>query len=170
VIKGYLRDEYCKGITVKRKYKLNAYKIRKMFRKLKTKGAKIKQFGITKHGIDYYPIPKICYNFKFYYFGIRIVIEGFFMGIKIKCPDCIGFGKNISFHGNIIGNCKSCEGSGTIKKEKIPYLKYGKYLYKYRINKLKLTLRQAAKKYNIDPSNLSKMERGIIRPKNIYKK
>lgn len=87
----------------------------------------------------------------------------------IRCPDCLGFGFYLSWLGHCLGICELCQGKKKIKNRQIKYYNYGQYIYKHRIENMKLTLRQAAKKYNLDPSNLSKMERGILKPREYWK-
>jgi len=65
--------------------------------------------------------------------------------------------------GQDLGHCQMCEGEGTVHDEKIRWYSYGQRMKAIRLER-KLKLREAARLIGIDPSNLSKMERGIIRP------
>ena len=89
---------------------------------------------------------------------------------KHLCPHCDGLGKIYAAFHPIIIKCDFCKSTGIINNKQQLRYEQGQKLKKYRLEILKLTLRAACKKYNIDPSNLSKMERGIIKPKNIYLK
>lgn len=92
----------------------------------------------------------------------------------ILCTSCDGFGKHFSRPILIKGKveiielkCELCNGTGKIKDEKIDWIIKGQKLREYRLEK-EITLRKAAKMLGMDASNLSKMERGIIKPKNIW--
>lgn len=80
------------------------------------------------------------------------------------CPQCNGFGFIGDLFGKIRYDCPLCEKSGMVSNKHILWKIWGKALRGYRLDWMKLTLREAAKKFNIDASNLSKMERGIIKP------
>jgi len=85
---------------------------------------------------------------------------------KQICLQCEGFGKIFAIKGTSI-NCDMCAGSGMMKDKHVLWLMQGEVLKEIRI-KNGLTLRKCALRYGIDPSNLSKMERGIIKPKNYF--
>jgi RecJ-like exonuclease len=92
----------------------------------------------------------------------------------ILCTSCDGFGKHFGRPVLIKGKvtvieltCQLCEGTGKIPDEKIEWVIQGQQLRKYRLQQ-DISLRSAAKMLNIDASNLSKMERGIIKPHNIW--
>ena len=85
---------------------------------------------------------------------------------KITCPVCYGFGFIPISMINYIA-CKTCKGAGFIRANPNWRL-FGDYMRRYRIDVLRMTLRQAVKQYHIDPSNLSKMERGLIKPKKYW--
>jgi len=88
----------------------------------------------------------------------------------IKCPTCKGIGRIFSLFGEISFQCQVCNGLGLIDDKKQLWIKQGVYLKQYRLKRLKLGLREACRKYNLDPSYVSKMERGIIAPTNPYLK
>lgn len=90
---------------------------------------------------------------------------------KYLCPQCDGFGKifGTCFH-YAVKFCDLCKGTGTVSDITLLWHKRGEALRAYRVKVLGLGLRKAAEKFNVDASNLSKMERGIIKPYNIYKK
>ena len=72
----------------------------------------------------------------------------------------------LTFHGQDLGPCQMCEGIGTASDENLRWYSYGQRLKAIR-HERRLSLRQAAALAGIDPSNLSKMERGIVRPRPI---
>lgn len=91
---------------------------------------------------------------------------------KKKCPTCNGFGILFGAIMPLTLKCFTCNGLGLIDKRSSIWIKQGEYLKNYRTNVLKLGLREACRKYTQDASNLSKMERGLIKPlspKEIYK-
>lgn len=83
------------------------------------------------------------------------------------CHQCSGIGKIFLRNMKHI-KCDMCEGTGKYKGNLL-WIVQGQFLVEWRrLNDL--TLREAARKYKIDPSNLSKMERGIIKPDSNYMK
>ena len=89
-----------------------------------------------------------------------------------KCPSCDGFGKLFGAFTKDVLPCFTCQGIGHIPKRSDIWIKQGEELKKYRLNVLGLGLREACREYDYDPANLSKMERGLIKPlapKEIYK-
>lgn len=91
--------------------------------------------------------------------------------LKQKCPSCSGFGKIFGAFYPLVAECDTCNGKGFIDDIQTVWMAQGKMLKDYRLNELKLGLREACRKYGYDASNLSKMERGIIKPvtpKEIY--
>jgi hypothetical protein len=80
------------------------------------------------------------------------------------CPQCNGFGFIGDIFGRIHSDCPLCNSSGKVNNRFVMWKLYGKALREYRLKWMKLTLREAARKYHIDASNLSKMERGVIKP------
>lgn len=58
--------------------------------------------------------------------------------------------------------CDMCNGTGKHKLNALWFV-WGAYITHWR-TETQLTLRECSRKYKIDPSNLSKMERGIIKP------
>lgn len=82
---------------------------------------------------------------------------------SVVCPQCNGWQRMLTFMGVDLGECPMCEGSGRASDEKRRWYSYGQQLKALRIAK-RLRLRQAARLIGMDPSNLSKMERGLIRP------
>lgn len=89
------------------------------------------------------------------------------MSKKPTCPQCHGFGVLLTFHGLSLGECEMCDGVGEIPPCVEKWHAYGSRLKSERIYR-RLTLRDAAKKLGMDPSNLSKMERGIIPPRPLW--
>jgi len=94
--------------------------------------------------------------------------------VVIICPACDGIGKNFSRPILIKGKvsvaefpCDVCNQTGQITHLKELWVAKGKAIKQYRLER-GYGLREAAKKLNVDASNLSKMERGVIKPKNIY--
>lgn len=80
------------------------------------------------------------------------------------CQQCNGTGK-IFFRPNSkvpFIDCDMCQGTGKHELNALWFV-WGKMVSDWR-SKKKLTMRECARQYNIDPSNLSKMERGIIKP------
>lgn len=81
-----------------------------------------------------------------------------------KCQQCNGIGY-IFFRPNAkipFIECDICKGTGNYKTNAL-WSVWGKMISNWR-SKKKITLRECARQYQIDPSNLSKMERGIIKP------
>lgn len=108
------------------------------------------------------------------------------MTSKIKgefiCPICSGFGKLLSLFpvkklpskGENIRTgvsmlCNSCKGTGKMQahEESLLWMAQGRMLKQDRLSK-NISLRRAAKMLNMDVSNLSKMENGLLKPKNVY--
>ena len=92
----------------------------------------------------------------------------------ILCTSCNGFGlhytRPVFKDGKtkiIEFSCELCEGTGKIDDEKIEWILQGMKLRESRLLQ-NISLRKAAKMLNMDASNLSKMERGIIKPRNIW--
>ena len=86
--------------------------------------------------------------------------------MKAECIQCDGFGKLFN-RDNSCFDCDMCEGSGKMDINHVILKLQGEIIQDWRKSQ-GLTLRKAAEKYGIDPSNLSKMERGIIKPKKYY--
>jgi hypothetical protein len=84
-----------------------------------------------------------------------------------RCPQCHGFKIILNFHGQSLGQCDMCEGAGTLPEHVAKWRPYGVRLKAERIRR-RMTLREAANHLNMDASNLSKMERGIIAPRDIW--
>lgn len=92
----------------------------------------------------------------------------------ILCTSCDGFGKHFTRPIYDKGKtkvieikCELCNGTGKIEDEKIDWIIKDLELRKYRLSK-DLSLRKASEILKIDASNLSKMERGVIKPKNVW--
>lgn len=92
----------------------------------------------------------------------------------ILCTSCDGFGKHFSRPIIVKGKtkiiemqCDLCNGTGKIEDEKIDWIIKGEELKKYRLRK-NFSIREAARVLGMDASNLSKMERGVIKPRNIW--
>jgi len=83
-----------------------------------------------------------------------------------KCPSCNGFGFIVPLFNPIKIDCEACAGAGELDME-LAWLGYGEEMRKWRLDK-GLTLREASRRYELDPSNLSKMERGLIKPRCYY--
>jgi len=82
----------------------------------------------------------------------------------MKCSMCYGFG--YTFNSLDISNdCELCAGTG---EAEAPWKLYGEDMKMWRLEQ-DLTLREAAEEYNVDFSNLSKMERGLIKPRCYWK-
>ena len=80
------------------------------------------------------------------------------------CQQCNGTGK-IFFRMNAkvpFIDCDICKGTGEHEQNDLWFM-LGKLISDWR-SKKRLTLRECSRQYHIDPSNLSKMERGIIKP------
>lgn len=84
----------------------------------------------------------------------------------MTCPSCLGFGFLFAFMAGKKIPCEACGGLGKIDSHP-GWVKYGLEMKKWRVDH-SMTLRQASRRYNIDPSNLSKMERGLIKPKRYW--
>ena len=90
-----------------------------------------------------------------------------------RCPQCDGFGelfglgcpglKPVSF------KCDLCAGTGVIDDKQRLWRLQGQKLKDRRI-KMGISLRRCAKRYKLDAGNLSKMERGVIKPYNYFGK
>ena len=91
----------------------------------------------------------------------------------IKCPDCNGSkqiiaafvdgykdGKRWSGH-NMPMTCFRCKGTGSVPEEMLKWIKHGKILKESRMNPYR-NQREEARRRNITPSELSKMEMGYI--------
>lgn len=83
------------------------------------------------------------------------------------CPQCRGFKIILNFHGQSLGQCDMCEGAGVMPECAPRWHAYGGRLKAERIYR-RMTLRAAAKHLGMDASNLSKMERGIIAPRDLW--
>lgn len=83
------------------------------------------------------------------------------------CPQCRGFTVILTFRGQSLGPCEMCKGTGRIPEHVKKWAPYGERLKAERIAR-RLTLRKAAAQLGVDPSNLSKMERGIIAPQPLW--
>ena len=59
--------------------------------------------------------------------------------------------------------CMQCKGTGRVSDEMTQWIRDGEILKNRRISE-KVTLRNACKLLNIQPSILSEMERGVIKP------
>lgn len=80
------------------------------------------------------------------------------------CQQCSGTGK-IFLRPNAIApfiDCDMCEGTGGHELNSL-WAVQGGIIREWRL-KNDITLRECARKYSLDASNLSKMERGIIKP------
>ncbi len=95
----------------------------------------------------------------------------------ILCTFCDGFGKH--FTRPILKDdevkvyeikCELCDGTGLIADGKIDWKLKGRKMRDYRVWQMGMGLREAERYLGIDASNLSKMERGIIKPKNLWAK
>ena len=83
------------------------------------------------------------------------------------CPSCYGFGFTFAFFQARKIPCESCGGLGK-RDVNIHWTQYGVEMRKWRIDH-GMTLREACRRYNVDPSNVSKMERGLIKPMRYWK-
>ncbi len=83
-----------------------------------------------------------------------------------NCFQCGGSGKIFLRNGKYF-DCDMCEGFGLMKGNNVLWKLQGEILQEWRLGQ-KLTLRKCAIRYNIDPSNLSKMERGVIKANSNY--
>jgi hypothetical protein len=86
------------------------------------------------------------------------------------CPQCNGFGYIGDLFGKISCDCPLCNKTGMVSSKYILWKMYGRTLKYYRLDWLHLGLREAARKFKIDASNLSKMERGVIKPSKYWVK
>lgn len=81
----------------------------------------------------------------------------------VKCHSCNGLGKILLINKKTpFIDCPLCGGAGGHKINLFWQLA-GKIMKDWRTRN-EITLRDAARKYKIDPSNLSKMERGMMNP------
>lgn len=87
-----------------------------------------------------------------------------------KCPNCKGIGFVPAIFKDISIICDMCKGTCKVNDEVFGWIEEGLELKNYRINVLGLTLRQASILYNIPAHILSKYERGVLKPKNLYEK
>jgi hypothetical protein len=88
----------------------------------------------------------------------------------MRCPTCDGFGNLFAAFHPIALTCPTCKGKCLIEMSVEKYnqwLKKGKILRGVRL-KQNLSLRDAAVTYKTDASNISKMERGLIKPVNYF--
>ena len=85
-----------------------------------------------------------------------------------NCPQCKGIGYIFGLLPPIALKCDFCKGEGLVSDQQLLQRMQGGKIKEWRI-KQEMTLRQAARKYNIDASNLSKMERGVIKPRAYYR-
>lgn len=83
-----------------------------------------------------------------------------------ECPQCNNFGKIAMPTLSLDVECPLCEGTGMVHEWHPDWKAQGKEIKNRRIA-AGYTLRTGAKLVQIDPSNLSKMERGLIKPQNI---
>jgi len=90
------------------------------------------------------------------------------------CPACNGFGKHFSrpikindYIKSVHITCDLCEGTGQIDNRKWYWRALGYELKNIRLAK-GISLRAAAKMLGVDASNLSKMERGVVEPRNLW--
>jgi ribosome-binding protein aMBF1 (putative translation factor) len=81
------------------------------------------------------------------------------------CQQCNGTGK-IFLRNNSFIECDMCQGYGQTESN-VLWGVIGNLIKEARMTK-GLTLRKAAIKFNVDPSNLSRYERGIARPNPEY--
>ena len=88
---------------------------------------------------------------------------------KQTCPNCRGFGQIPVFNKKCPTlPCDMCHGIGEVEDTTLLWIKRGNILKKYRMEHLEISLREAARRFNVDAANLSKMERGIISPVAVY--
>lgn len=81
----------------------------------------------------------------------------------MNCPNCIGGYIYAGPGANFVGvECPVCNGTGKLPEDYIYLPKLGK-LVKDSLITRKLTLREAAKEYEIDVIELSLWKRGIFR-------
>ena len=83
---------------------------------------------------------------------------------SVVCPQCKGFGIVFAAFNPIKLPCDMCAGSGKVGDPATQWRRLGIILKDRRL-KARLGLREAARLHGIDPSNLSKMERGCICPR-----
>lgn len=90
----------------------------------------------------------------------------------MKCNQCSGFGvilgASVESLKPVSIPCDLCRGTGRIRHRQILWRFQGALLRKKR-ESLGLTFRDAARKWHYDCSNISKMERGVIKPVNYMK-
>ena len=91
------------------------------------------------------------------------------------CTSCDGFGKHFSRPIFSEGKvrilelpCELCNSTGKISDKKMEWVIQGKKLREYRLNIIGMSLRKAAKLLKIDVSYFSKMERGIMKPRDVW--
>ena len=86
----------------------------------------------------------------------------------VKCPQCNGFKEITDIFRRFVLPCPLCMGKGKVANKHVLWIARGKKLRDFRLDVLGIGLREAARKFQVDASNLSKMERGIINPRNLY--
>ena len=84
------------------------------------------------------------------------------------CPQCIGVGRFTSMfplkNPHLSIDCDLCSATGKVSDEQIQWREKGLKLRDARIERGE-TLRDFARRHNIDVSDVSKAERGVIDPK-----
>ena len=83
------------------------------------------------------------------------------------CSQCNGVGKLFLRNGKYF-DCDICKGTGQDKRNLL-WITQGEIMKAWRVEQ-EITLRGCAKEFEIDPSNLSKMERGLMKPDPRYLK
>jgi len=81
----------------------------------------------------------------------------------VKCPACNGFGVIPARCHPIKVDCDVCRGLGLVEDYEPIWKSIGSMMRDYRIDVLRMSLREAAIKFGVDASNLSKYERGVIK-------
>jgi len=88
--------------------------------------------------------------------------------MAVLCFECGGKGEseNMVFNPStpiIVAECKLCGGTGKIRDEQLDWIIQGMLLKEFRL-KQDVSMRKAARFFNVEDTYINEMERGIIEP------